>query len=411
MLAASAIALTLTVPDRAWAQSQMTARDVLALARQLSTAGDLASAESTYLEILTAYPDAPRDVRGAAYFGRAFAAQQRLDEGSGTTPLDTILSYYAQAKELSRRSTRIAADNNSGLALQSAGRFADAVRYFNAAAREVSGAERAQYLMNAGRAHEAAESWSDASRSYERALDADTTASEALRGLLRVLMHAARADLVLDKMDRWRNDSINAAVVVQAIPELMLRERMALNTAEIGRALVYLGWSIPLARTSPSTFNVTLRDRLARVAPSHRQVAAGIEALTDAFAVRTGDARYLEPEAARWWRTDFGGAQAAWSGLLRWLGDWHLAQNETAVARSFYEAAIARSDQLRATWVDRRALLPLALIYSETDPQNEARLNQTVSQFTEIMFSGKAAAYQRGDLEQIREFHTALGAY
>jgi tetratricopeptide (TPR) repeat protein len=231
MLAASAIALTLTVPDRAWAQSQMTARDVLALARQLSTAGDLASAESTYLEILTAYPDAPRDVRGAAYFGRAFAAQQRLDEGSGTTPLDTILSYYAQAKELSRRSTRIAADNNSGLALQSAGRFADAVRYFNAAAREVSGAERAQYLMNAGRAHEAAESWSDASRSYERALDADTTASEALRGLLRVLMHAARADLVLDKMDRWRNDSINAAVVVQAIPELMLRERMALNTA------------------------------------------------------------------------------------------------------------------------------------------------------------------------------------
>ena len=411
LLLGCALLLLARAPLMSQAPAGSSTRAELQRARQLVSDGNFATAESLYLAIVESVPAPPRDLHGAAYFGRAFAAQQRLRSGSGVTPLDTILSDYAKARDLSQRSIRISADNNSGLVLQSSGRHAEAVPFFLAAAKEAGDTERAQYLVNAGRAYEASGDSSRAARTYERALSADTTASEALRALLRLHIASAPSRVVLDVMDRWQTDSINGAVVVEAIPELMLRANQQPTTADVGRALIYLATSMPIARTSPSTFNVTLRNKLLQVAPQHRQVADGINALVDAFAMRSDDSTFQEPATSKWWRSDFGSAHLAWSGLLRWLGDWYLDQSETAVARSFYEAAIGKGDELQAPWVDRKALLPLALIYSETDPSSEATLNARVSRFTEIMFSGKAAAYQKGDLQQIREFHTALGAY
>jgi hypothetical protein len=68
-------------------------------------------------------------------------------------------------------------------------------------------------------------------------------------------------------------------------------------------------------------------------------------------------------------------------------------------------------NELREPYVDRRAMLPLALIYArQADTTKFVQLQKELASFTPAMFDAKNDAYRAGDIVQIREFHMTLGA-
>jgi len=56
-------------------------------------------------------------------------------------------------------------------------------------------------------------------------------------------------------------------------------------------------------------------------------------------------------------------------------------------------------------------MLPLAVIYLQSaEGSSSTRLVEETRRFTEMLFDEKVRAYRDGDLAQIRDFHTTLGA-
>lgn len=243
---------------------------------------------------------------------------------------------------------------------------------------------------------------------YQEALKADPGATEALRGLLLLQLQSDSASTILQTIAPLRGDSASASAVADALTSLLQSRVRSLNAAEASTALLYLAQSLPAARIGPPSFDVAFADRLRQVSASPSPIAEGVVALVNAYTVRA--TTYAPPPQSSWWQSSET-YRAAWSSILRSLGDWYDQQNNPQVARSYYEASIGRGSwSLMESWIDKRALLPLALIYSRTDSGKDVEFQNKVAQLTEMLFYGKGAAYARGDLEEIRTFHTALGA-
>lgn len=403
MLASS---LAAQVPD------QRTVRRQLEQGQQLLAAESFRAAESLYVATIPLASNW-RSLRASAHFGRAFAAHQRLLAGDtleAATPLDTIVAAYLEAKALRERQLGPTAENNLGLLMRALGRHEDAAQHFERAATAADGSDKVPFLINAGREYETLGMEARAAVMYDRALSADPRSPDALRERLRLMVLGAPADIMLDATARLRDDSATAGIVVDALASLLDRTTMPPNDAEAARAIVQLASRLPIARIGPPSFVVSLRDRLRQAAEARPRLRSGIAGLVDAYAPRDAGSMYREARPPGFWSSS-NDSRAAWSSSLRWLGDWHNSQNRTNLARSYYEAAIGgERPHLDAPWVDRGALLPLALIYSESDPVSAGDLQDEVSHFATLLFSGKGEAYKRGDLEQIRDFHTALGA-
>jgi tetratricopeptide (TPR) repeat protein len=390
-------------------------------ARQLLEAGAYRDAEVVYGTAVTRLSGTASALRAAAYFGRAFATQQRLTADGDTAGLrvaaDGILAGYELARSLNPVGLEVAATNNMALVFRAIGRHAEAARHFRQAGAS-SHAERASFLANAGKEYERIGMADSADWAYSQALAADTAHTDALRFLLDLRVRVAPAESVVAVAERFRDDSTGAKVVIDALRGLLNRDAPAVSDRAAAAALVSLAWSVPVARVGAGYFGLVIREPLQRAAAARPALRPGIEALVDAFAPRARSQMYEEPaSAAAWWHADTDARppqsrrRAAWSSVLRWIGDTYNQAGDVAIARSYYEAAIGgRQRYLDARWMDRRALLPLALIYAEQDRESGNRLEGEVNQFTQMLFDAKGEAYRAGDVERIRDFHMTLGA-
>jgi len=387
-------------------------------ARQLADAGSLREAENIFnTGTLSATADA--QTRAYAYFGRAFVAQQRfVERDTAGTPVlvDSILADYSRAKSLDPGGIAIAAHNNAGTFLRALGRGQEASKEFLAAAMAGPHPDRATFYLNAGLefAARTTPSGSDsAGWSLREAVKLAPTRSDVLRAYSSWLARTLRVPALLDSLAGWRADTLRAEIAANAISSVLLRKQPQISETDAAQALVAFAGTLPVMQISPETFDAKYRARLDEAAVLHSSIADGARALEDAMAPRTDKARYRPTNASRWWvsgppSTDV--SRAAWSSVLRWIGDWYFQQNRQELARWFYEAGLGGDGSLNNPWIDRRALVPLAMIYVEReDRQGNAKLQHDVRQFTEILFSAKGHAYARGDIEQIRDFHLTLG--
>jgi tetratricopeptide (TPR) repeat protein len=414
LLAAAALTLgAIAVPPAVIAQRPSADPGAgLRQARALLDAGAYRQAESSYVELARVLFN--ERYRGPAYFGRALAAQQRLTSGDTLEPpvtLDTITRAYDTAVSLLPGELRAPAENNIALLYQTLGRHREALEHFRAASDASHGVAKAAYWVRIGGEHEALNEFYRAFQAYDRALTHDSASTEAVRGVLRALVADAPPRAVLERADRWRNDTATAPLVLDAMTGLLLRESRP-TESEAKTALVYFAAAIPVARVGPPSFAAKFREPLLRIRSARRELAPGVEALIEAYNERDARSRFREAPSASWWRNNAQDGRAAWSGVLRWLGDWYNEQDADVLAASYYETAIGRgAEGLMDPSVDRKALVPLALIYAKSDKASAQRLQYSVGQFTEMLFSAKGAAYERNDLEQIRDLHTTLGTY
>jgi hypothetical protein len=196
---------------------------------------------------------------------------------------------------------------------------------------------------------------------------------------------------------------------------LLTRSTPPLSNAEAASALVLLCRSWPAMDVGPSYYVAVVQSQLRAVAEGRPSLAPGIASLEDAYTPRPRTIPYREPASADWWREGGRGADtrhARWSSGLRSIGDWYDRHGERTIARPYYEAAIGLArNELREPYVDRRALLPLVMIYArQADTARSVQLQNELARFTQVLFDAKNDAYRAGDLIQIREFHMTLGA-
>ena len=396
----------------------------LASARRLLEGGSFKQAEAVYSATLVAL-EGSRDssLIAAAYFGRAFATQQRLvagDTADRPVPLDSVVADYTAAAGHDA-ALGAAAANNVAVVMRAAGRHEEAARYFRIAgrstarARGFSAADRATALWNAGLEDEALERPDSAVRAYRAAIAADTSLAEPRQALLRLFVKQFPADSTLSTASRWIADSTHVKVASDGLLALLARTSPPLDNPSAARALVLLCQSWPAMDMGPSYYVAVVQSQLRAIAAARPSLAKGIESLEDAYAPRPRTVPYAEPPSADWWRVGGRGRDtrvAVWSSVLRSIGDWYNQQGERTIARPYYEAAIGLPrNELREPYVDRRAMLPLALIYArQADTTKSVQLQKELASFTQAMFDAKNDAYRAGDIVQIREFHMTLGA-
>jgi len=380
-------------------------------ARALLDSGDFRRAESLYVLWIPRIPAGDTALAATAYFGRAFATQQRLARGdsAGGISADTVLAAYRTAWAINPR-LQAAATNNAALMFSALGERDKAIELFSRASEGADKAARAGYQLRIARENEARGDAGAARDQYRELLREDSSLVEAREGWFRSMVPSSEAGFVLGAAERWRKDSASAAFVADAMIGLLLRDvRPNPNQAET--ALLYLAEALPVARVGPPVFAVRMRDGLDSARQRWPAFARGIQVLLHAYEEYGPKRHYDEPGQARWWRSGSRRA-AAWSTVLRSLGDWHAQRHDLTVAASFYEAAIGRNAEgLMDRTTDRKALVPLALIYAQSDRNQSLRLQTTVEEFTGMLFNAKAAAYERQDAEEIRDLHTALGTY
>jgi tetratricopeptide (TPR) repeat protein len=371
-------------------------------------------AESLYVAVYPRIAAGDVGLRATALFGRAFAGQQRIVGGDtlvDPTPVDTVVAAYLAARDLNA-ALGASTENNIALMYQALGRYAEATGHFTVAARLSQGRSRAAFFVSAAQLQEAAGVTAGAARLYSEAFRTDSSVTDAARGLLRTLIAAGRPESAMRVASRLCRDSLNAAAVIEALPQLLQSETHAPSDTDAALAIVCIATALPVAGVGPPAFAAGIGRDLGDVAGRRPDLADPIRALADAYRRRAGDDLYREAGSAEWWHSGSYDQRRAWSSALRWIGDWHNKQGATRVARSFYEAAIGYgAGQLIEPWVDRSALVPLAMIYARDDDNGSREMQQRVREFAEILFSAKGVAYEKGDVEQIREYHAALGAY
>jgi Tfp pilus assembly protein PilF len=392
-------------------------RQTLAGARRMLERGDYRNAEGVYADVLRLLPESDSILRAAAHFGRAFAAQQLLVTGDTVdrrVDADSIVRDYRQAAALNREALGAAATNNIAVVLGELGRHLDAAHLFLALAG-VNGAERSSHYAQAGREFDRGDNADSATWAFRRSLEFDRNNGEALRALLDLLVRSRPASEVL-KLTTQYTDSASARDVSTALVSLLVRPGDPLGKDDATEAMVQLARTWPRMRMGTPYFDVALREPLTQAVERQPSVKGGLLAMIEAYTLRPSNAPFRESANAHWWHSDDGrpdGKSAAWSTLLRSIGDWLNQQGSLTVARSYYEAAVGLHEgSLNSPSIDRSALLPLALIYAQqADTASSSRLHDDLRQFTEIIFSAKGQAYRTGDLEQIRIFHMTLGAF
>jgi tetratricopeptide (TPR) repeat protein len=396
-------------------------RSQMTTARSMLERGDFRRAEAIYSVAIDVLEPSDGDLLASAHFGRAFAMHQRFVTGDtvgSPVKADAIVSDYARAEALNSRGLGAAAQNNTGLVLRAAGRHADAAAAFaRAAEREGAKSTKATYYWNYGRELEAAGESERARAAYVNGLETDPRNDQISAALIDLLARHFPADSAIARATKWSRDTTRAKLASDGMVALLLRDQPAVTPGSAERALVILASSWPTIRLGPDYFATMLAAPLRRIASQHPSLADGVTALADAYAYREPSRPYVEPPTASWWRResrDSTGRHAVWSSLLRSIGDAYNQQpNGATVARGYYEAALGwrRPGELRSPHVDRRAMLPLAVIYLQSaEGSSSTRLVEETRRFTEMLFDEKVRAYRDGDLAQIRDFHTTLGA-
>jgi len=380
-------------------------------ARQLLSSGEFARAERLFASVVQS-GSAVGTHAATANFGYALAIQQGMAAADSvdTRRIPEMLQGYDQAVRLNP-ALRVSAATNVGLLYKGISEHALAAGYFARAANAASDSTRVALWMEAAGEYELADSARLASQMFSRVIETQQNNRRAIEGLLRTgSLHTGVGD-VLDWAERWMVDTSLAPAVADAILILLTREDINPRPSQARRALGNAAASLTTARFGPAEFSVRMKPRLTRLVERGGVIANGASALIDAYAPRKPDAVYTEPASAQWWH-ETTRERRAWSGMLRWLGDWHNQRNSTRLARSFYEAAVGKGGEyLTAEWADAKALVPLALLYAQSGGDSTGRLEGNVQDYTERLFVGKTAAYQRNDLAAIRTFHTALGSY
>jgi tetratricopeptide (TPR) repeat protein len=385
-------------------------------ARQLVDKGSLNDAQ-TIFETATQATDP--STRAYGFFGRAFVMQQRLtsgDMGETTISVDSVLAEYTRAELLDPAGVGILAHNNAGTLLRAVGRRDDAAGEFIAAAVAGQHPDRATFYLSAAielaaRTPQTTSSRDSSMWAIREALALAPTRADVLSTYSQMLAERLPAGNVIDSLASWRGDTLRAEFAADALSSLLIRAEPAVSENDAARALVGFAETLPVIQISPGVFDAKYRGRIEAMAKLHPTTADGGHALLDAMSQHV-NAPFQPGSASRWWTSTSSSTEssrAAWSSLLRWMGDWYYQRDSRQLAQQFYEAALGGGGSVYDRWVDRRALAPLGLIYvAEGDKSSSAKLQENVQRFTDILFHGKAAAYARGDVAEIRDFHLAL---
>src|SRR5262245_3886533 len=411
--------------------SASAARQALLHARSLLDRGAFRDAETAFASTIGTLTATDTLLRAEAIFGRAYAAQQRFFAGDTANATEArslsaaALDGFITSRALWPDRYAVAANNNIGIMFRALSQHDSAMRYFAAAGAKPS-RDQASFLLNAGREFDALSrrnpSLLDSARAYyARALNADTTRADALRSLLTLQLRGDSVTSVVRTAARWSGDSAMAGTVASFLPfVLALPESSSVAgrgtalptygrsvTAEVAsQALMVFVGSLPIARVSPSSFDLATRSLLTTAGLRHSSLSQAIMAVVNAYAPRDS-APYRESKDATWWheRSD---RHRLWSSLLRWIGDAYNEQDQPVLAQSYYEAALGnlRVD-LNESWIDRSALLPLALIYAE-QPAGAAGLSQ-LDRLVFQIYEAKGPAIAKQDWPRMYDYHLTLG--
>jgi tetratricopeptide (TPR) repeat protein len=385
-------------------------------ARQLADKGSLKEAQTIFE---TATEVADPSTRAYGFLGRAFVMQQRFINGDTAEThisVDSVLAGYTRAELLDPARVGILAHNNAGTLLRAVGRRDEAADEFIAAAVAGQHPDRATFYLNAAielaaRTQPTASSRDSSMWAIREALALAPKRADVLSTYSQMLAETLPAGAVIDSLASWRGDTLRAGFAADALSSLLVRTAPAVSEKDAARALVGFAETLPVIQISPAVFDAKYRARVETMAVLHGTTADGGRALLDAMSQHTNTS-FRPGSAAQWWASGSSSSDskhAAWSSVLRWMGDWYYQRDSRQLAQQYYEAALGGSGSVYDEWVDRRALVPLGLIYvEEGDRSSSAKLQGDVQRFTDMLFHGKSSAYARGDVAEIRDFHLAL---
>ena len=417
------------------------ARSTMSRARGMLENGDFRNAELAYSSALNTLPNDERALIASAHFGAAFALQQRYMIGDtllNHVTLDSITAHYHLADSLNPSALGAEANNNLGVVYRSAGKHTEAIKYFRAAAALTTTAPdlRASFLTNLGGEFEAINQKDSAAASYAAAVGVASNRTSSLQPLYSLLVRSFPPERLINSAMKWCQDTTYAPEVSASLLKLLQREDPAVDSVHAVDAFLLMTGTWAVNRVGPQYYGAVLRSQLAQVAVVHPILRAPIAAINDAYTLRSEKQLY-DNKRSEWWATNDPDANqrlaisrpktdgptppvrlAIWSSLLRSLGDQYEQRGNLAVARSFYEAALGGTEfKTEASWADRGALLPLAIIYarlsqsSDTVSESSVRLQKSIDKFTQQLFMSKLAAYGAGDLQRIHDLHQTLGTF
>ncbi len=404
------------------AQRATNAPSSLARAKAALDSGEFAAAEALYDRTIATARDS--STKGDAYFGRAYAAQRRLmadrDSLDGADARK-IAGDYRRAGVL-RPSIALGAAANGSSVLQAAGLASVADSLWSVTSLRGSGPpirqergngdgsrpEDAPALLRLGNLF-AKRGMSSSARSYfTRAYRADTTSVDALRAVLKASVRDQDANAVLTLSTSTLKRPAAAAVVEDALLDFLETPAAGAGTADSSLVLCARAWAV--MGLGPASFAVSEESRLRGILQLNPATGPIIQPMLDAYRPRTDTDPFRD--TSPWWRKN-DWRRAAWSQMLRSLGDSYNGSGRPLVAESFYEAAVGLPNRnFESAWIDLDALLPLALLYAQRAEGRKStdELVTRVDELTNMLFVGKMRAIEAADYQRIRRFHMTLGA-
>jgi len=387
-------------------QGQPTGSPTLARAKAALDSGQFAVAEAIYDSTIASARDSA--TKGQGYFGRAYSSQRRLmadHDSLAAEEAKAIVDDYRRAAEL-EPSLALAAASNGSAALQAAGLKDAAVQLLR---EKTQGAPLdAPALLRIGELFERQGRSDSASAYVARALSADRSSTDVLRAQLRLSVRRGAPDsmLALSATALKRPDA--APVVEDALLDFLETPSARGAIADSSLVLCARAWAV--MGLGPASFSLSEESRLRRILALHPETKPSIEPMLDAYRPRAGNELFHDTSV--WWhRND--SRRAAWSRMLRSLGDSYNGSGRSLIAESYYEAAVGLPNaRFEQSWIDLDALLPLALLYAQrAGGRGRAdELVQRVDELTNMLFHGKMRAIEAGDSQRIRYFHMTLGA-
>jgi len=389
-------------------QGQPTQSAMLARAKAALDSGRFAVAEAIYDSTIASARDSA--TKGQGYFGRAYSSQRLLMADRdllAAAEAKAIVEDYRRAAEL-EPSLVLPATSNGSAALQAAGLKDAAVQLLRERSQGEPRPLDAPALLRIGELFESQGRIDSASVYVTRALRADRSSADVLRAQLRLSVRRGAGDslLALSAASLKRPDA--AALVEDALLDYLETPSARGRLADSSLVLCARAWAV--MGLGPASFALSEESRLRRVLTLHPETRPVIEPMLDAYRPRAGNERFRD--TSPWWQRN-SSRRAAWSRMLRSLGDSYNGSGKSLIAESYYEAAVGLPNpRFEQSWIDLDALLPLALLYAQrAEGRGQAdELVQRVDELTNMLFYGKMQAIQAGDYQRIRYFHMTLGA-
>jgi tetratricopeptide (TPR) repeat protein len=392
----------------------LSARSRINAARAQLQAGDYAGARVEYLMVFGMSPTSAeaRD----AYFGVAFAGQMLIRAGTqeADVTVDRVASEYESALRGAAPVVQQNVVRNRGLLFRDAGRHDAAIAEFRRlirllGSRGANSAELANALWNMGLSLEAMERFGDADRAFSDALRADATFKDARRARLSLAMRLGAIDTTLSLARAFRLDSTLAPQITEALLRILERPPSEIRVLHVDQAMEELAWNLTVREIGADYFQMSLDTRIRGILARSAATQKGLVAIGEAYTWRP-DAPYRITPAASWWLNSFD-RQAAWSALMRTIGDyWRQQPGSMHRARAYYEASLSSNDDRLHEWSDRRALEPLGVIYARTrDSAQAERIDRMVEQETNAELSRAVDSAQVRKLTALHNYHATLG--